>query len=289
MTPGQERVGSHQHPGQQCRHPARQELRKNGADGFRTVMDVHLMGSVHCTKAVWDIMREQNYGRIVMTTSSSGLYGNFGQSNYGSASGRSRANERPRSGGAQERHPVNTLSPTAATRMTEDLIPSEMLALITPESITPGLLYLVSEDAPTRTILCAGAGAFAVARIVETKGAYSPKPSAHPKPLPLALLRLSTRPGHRLLRARSSRPTSSSIWRPKPKALGSERGSMIPAERVARAVRCAGRAARSRNARGPVLARPRRVRARVRCDPLDAAETLSCPPASSPNGRTTWP
>jgi hypothetical protein len=72
---------------------------------FRTVMDVHLMGSVHCTKAVWDIMREQNYGRIVMTTSPSGLYGNFGQSNYGSVKGgRYRAHERSCPGGAQARH-----------------------------------------------------------------------------------------------------------------------------------------------------------------------------------------
>ena len=76
---------------------------------------------------------------------------------------------------------VNTLSPTARTRMTEDLIPAEMLALMTPESITPGLLYLVSEDAPTRTILCAGAGAFGVARIVETKGAYLPENERTPE------------------------------------------------------------------------------------------------------------
>jgi NAD(P)-dependent dehydrogenase (short-subunit alcohol dehydrogenase family) len=140
---------------------------------FRTVMDVHLMGSVHCTKAVWDIMREQNYGRIVMTTSSSGLYGNFGQSNYGSAKAGvlGLMNVLAQEGRKNDIR-VNTLSPTAATRMTEDLITSEMLALMTPDSITPGLLYLVSEDAPTRTILCAGAGAFAVARIVETKGAY---------------------------------------------------------------------------------------------------------------------
>jgi NAD(P)-dependent dehydrogenase (short-subunit alcohol dehydrogenase family) len=140
---------------------------------FRTVMDVHLMGSVHCTKAVWDIVREQNYGRIVMTTSSSGLYGNFGQSNYGSAKAGviGLMNVLAQEGRKNDIR-VNTLSPTAATRMTEDLIPAEMLALMTPESITPGLLYLVSEDAPTRTILCAGAGAFAVASVVETKGAY---------------------------------------------------------------------------------------------------------------------
>ena len=149
---------------------------------FRTVMDVHLMGSVHCTKAVWDIMREQNYGRIVMTTSSSGLYGNFGQSNYGSAKAGviGLMNVLAQEGRKNDIR-VNTLSPTAATRMTEDLISAEMLALMTPELITPGLLYLVSQDAPTRTILCAGAGAFAVARIVETKGAYIPENERTPE------------------------------------------------------------------------------------------------------------
>jgi len=149
---------------------------------FRTVMDVHLMGSVHCTKAVWDIMREQHYGRLVMTTSSSGLYGNFGQSNYGSAKAGviGLMNVLAQEGRKNDIR-VNTLSPTAATRMSEDLIPSEMLALMIPESITPGLLYFVSENSPTRTILCAGAGAFAVARIVETKGAYLPENERTPE------------------------------------------------------------------------------------------------------------
>ena len=149
---------------------------------FRTVIDVHLMGSVHCTRSVWDIMREQNYGRIVMTTSSSGLYGNFGQSNYGSAKAGviGLMNVLAQEGRKNDIR-VNTLSPTAATRMTEDLISADMLALMTPESITPGLLYLVSQDAPTRTILCAGAGAFAVARIVETKGAYIPENERTPE------------------------------------------------------------------------------------------------------------
>src|SRR3954447_10310229 len=149
---------------------------------FRTVVDVHLMGSVHCTKAVWETMREQNYGRIVMTTSSSGLYGNFGQSNYGAAKAGvvGLMNVLAQEGRKNDIR-VNTLSPTAATRMTQDLIPPDMLALMTPESITPGLLYLVSDDAPTRTILCAGAGAFAVARIVETQGAYFPEAERTPE------------------------------------------------------------------------------------------------------------
>ena len=101
---------------------------------FRTVIDVHLMGSVHCTRSVWDIMREQNYGRIVMTTSSSGLYGNFGQSNYGSAKAGviGLMNVLAQEGRKNDIR-VNTLSPTAATRMTEDLISADMLALMTPE------------------------------------------------------------------------------------------------------------------------------------------------------------
>ena len=149
---------------------------------FRTVLDVHLMGSVHCTKAVWDTMREQNYGRIVMTTSSSGLYGNFGQSNYGAAKAGvvGLMNVLAQEGRKNDIR-VNTLSPTAATRMTQDLIPPDMLALMTPESITPGLLYLVSDDAPTRTILCAGAGAFAIAQIIETQGAYFPEGERTPE------------------------------------------------------------------------------------------------------------
>ncbi|WP_295801919.1 SDR family NAD(P)-dependent oxidoreductase [uncultured Microbulbifer sp.] len=141
---------------------------------FRLVVDVHLMGAVNCTKAVWELMREQRYGRIVMTTSSSGLYGNFGQSNYGAAKTalvgfmNTLCLE-----GEKYGIKVNCLSPTAATRMTEDIIPDKsVLELMTPESVTAGLVALVAEDAPNRFILCAGAGAYAKARIVETEGIY---------------------------------------------------------------------------------------------------------------------
>jgi NAD(P)-dependent dehydrogenase (short-subunit alcohol dehydrogenase family) len=128
---------------------------------FRAVVDVHLMGSVYCTKAVWDIMTAQNYGRIVMTTSSSGLYGNFGQANYAAAKMalvglmQTLAIEGKRNG-----IHVNCLAPTAATRMMEGLLPAEMVARLTPDVVSPGLLALVAEDAPTRAILCAGAGSF---------------------------------------------------------------------------------------------------------------------------------
>ncbi|WP_312815715.1 SDR family NAD(P)-dependent oxidoreductase [Brevundimonas sp.] len=140
-------------------------------DDFRLVVDVHLMGAVNCTKAVWNIMRDQNYGRIVMTTSSSGLFGNFGQSNYGAAKMALVGLMQTLSiEGAKNDIRVNCLAPTAHTRMTEDLgLPLEALA---PALVTPGLLHLVSPDAPTRCILAAGAGGFERAYITLTQGDF---------------------------------------------------------------------------------------------------------------------
>ena len=143
-------------------------------EDFRFVMDVHLMGAVHCTKAVWDIMREANYGRIVMTTSSSGLYGNFGQSNYGAAKMALVGLMQTLSiEGAKNDIRVNCLAPTAHTRMTEDLGASLPLDLLEPERVTPGLLYLVSETAPNRCILAAGAGGFERAYVTLTQGIHA--------------------------------------------------------------------------------------------------------------------
>jgi len=140
---------------------------------FRLVVDVHLMGAAICSKAVWNIMREQKYGRIVMTTSSSGLYGNFGQANYGAAKMALVGLMQTLSiEGTKDNVRVNCLAPTAATRMTEGLMPAEVLAQLTPESVTPGLLHLVSDDAPTRAILCAGAGTFERAYITMTAGVH---------------------------------------------------------------------------------------------------------------------
>lgn len=140
-------------------------------DDFRFVMDVHLMGAVHCTKAVWDIMRDQNYGRIVMTTSSSGLYGNFGQSNYGAAKMALVGLMQTLSiEGAKNDIRVNCLAPTAHTRMTEDLAARLPLELLGPDTVSPGLLHLVSEDAPSRCILTAGAGGFERAYVTITQG-----------------------------------------------------------------------------------------------------------------------
>jgi len=140
---------------------------------FRFVLDVHLMGAVHCTKAVWPHMMAQKYGRIVMTTSSSGLYGNFGQSNYGAAKlalvglMQTLALE-----GAKHDIRVNCLAPTAATRMTEDLMPAEVLRALEPEAVVPAMLALASEAAPTRTTLCAGAGSVEAAHVTLTQGAW---------------------------------------------------------------------------------------------------------------------
>lgn len=140
---------------------------------FQLVMDVHLMGSVNCTKAVWDIMRAQKYGRIVMITSSTGLYGNFGQANYGAAKMALVGLMQTLSiEGAKDNLRVNCLAPTAATRMTEGILPAAALEKLRPEAVTPGLLYLVSEEAPTRAILCAGAGTFERAYITLTAGAF---------------------------------------------------------------------------------------------------------------------
>jgi len=155
---------------------------KGDLDDFRMVLDVHLMGSVNCTKACWEIMREQAYGRVVVTTSSSGLYGNFGQTNYGTAKmGVIGMMNTLCQEGAKYDIRVNALAPTAGTRMTEGLIPEEAFKLLTPETVTPAVLYLVSEDAPNRTILAAGAGSFAVARIVESAGKWLPPEEQTPE------------------------------------------------------------------------------------------------------------
>jgi len=142
---------------------------------FAKVIDVHLTGTFYCCKAVWDGMRARNYGRIVLTTSSSGLYGNFGQANYGAAkSGMVGLMNVLAEEGRKQDIRVNIISPTAATRMTEELLPPQALDLMKPESITPAVEFLLSENAPTRTIMGAGAGSFAVIKILESEGINLP-------------------------------------------------------------------------------------------------------------------
>jgi NAD(P)-dependent dehydrogenase (short-subunit alcohol dehydrogenase family) len=148
-------------------------------EDFRFVVDVHLMGAVNCTKAVWEIMRGQNYGRIVMTTSSSGLYGNFGQSNYGAAKMALVGLMQTLSiEGAKNDIRVNCLAPTAHTRMTEDLGAALPLEALDPALVTPGLLYLLSREAPSRCILAAGAGGFERAFVTLTEGVHIAGPDA---------------------------------------------------------------------------------------------------------------
>lgn len=138
---------------------------------FRKVVDVHLIGSANVAHACWPIMRAQKYGRVVLTSSASGLYGNFGQANYGAAKAAMLGLMNVlHMEGARDNIRVNTLAPTAATRMTADLLPVEAQELLAPETITPGLLYLVSEDAPSQVILGAGAGSYAETRVYETQG-----------------------------------------------------------------------------------------------------------------------
>jgi NAD(P)-dependent dehydrogenase (short-subunit alcohol dehydrogenase family) len=146
---------------------------KMSLDDFRLVVDVHLIGAANCTKAVWEAMRTQGYGRIVMTTSSSGLYGNFGQSNYAAAKmGLVGLMQTLALEGRKYNIHVNCIAPTASTQMMEGILPAAQLALLRPDRVSPAVLALVSEQAPTRAILCAGAGGFELAYITLTEGIH---------------------------------------------------------------------------------------------------------------------
>ena len=147
-------------------------------EDFRLVVEVHLIGSANATRAVWETMREQAYGRILMTSSSTGLYGNFGQANYGAAKlGLAGFAKTLSIEGAKYDIRVNSLAPTAATRMTQDIFPPDLFARFNPETVVPAALFLVSEDAPTNMIIGAGGGVVQAAYITLTPGVALPEPT----------------------------------------------------------------------------------------------------------------
>ncbi|HEX8644625.1 MAG TPA: SDR family NAD(P)-dependent oxidoreductase [Allosphingosinicella sp.] len=167
---------------------------KMSMDDFRLVVEVHLIGSANCTKAVWETMRAQAYGRILMTSSSTGLYGNFGQANYGAAKlGLAGLAKTLALEGAKYDIRVNSIAPTAATRMTEDIFPPEMLAAFNPENVVPAALFLVSDDAPTNAIVGAGAGVVQAAYVTLTPGVALPEGDRTPEAVAAAWDRITDR------------------------------------------------------------------------------------------------
>ena len=166
-------------------------------EDFELVVKVHLIGSANATKAVWETMREQNYGRILMTASSTGLFGNFGQANYGAAKlGLAGLTKTLYLEGAKNNIRVNTLSPVAGTRMTEDLgMPEAFFKALAPENVTPAAVYLVSEDAPTNMIVGAGAGVYQAAFVTLTPGTFLPPEDRTPEGIAAHWARIIDRTG----------------------------------------------------------------------------------------------
>ena len=140
-------------------------------DDFNLVMDVHFQGSLNCTHTIFPIMREQEYGRIIFTSSASGVYGNFGQTNYGSAKmAMIGLMNTLKLEGQNKNIFTNSITPVAYTRMTEGLIPEDFGKNLRSEFITPAVIYLASDQAPNGVIIAAGAGVFSRILIHETMG-----------------------------------------------------------------------------------------------------------------------
>ena len=165
-------------------------------EDFDRVIAVHLLGTAHFTRAAWGSMRTQNYGRVVFTSSASGVYGNFGQANYGAAKAAMIGLMNVlHLEGAKYDIRVNTLVPSAATDMTRALLPAEALELLAPENVTPAVLFLCGADAPSRTILSAGAGVFNVTHIQEGPGVFLSPADRTPEGIAANWVAISTRDG----------------------------------------------------------------------------------------------
>ncbi len=139
------------------------------------VLDVHLTGTLRCTHAVWPLMREQGYGRIVFTSSQNGTYGNFGQAGYATAKAAMLGLMKVLAIEGESRNlRTNTIVPVATSRMTMGTIIGDTAEAdrLPPEAVAAGVLFLVGADAPNGTILNAGGGCFSVTELPETRGAF---------------------------------------------------------------------------------------------------------------------
>jgi len=163
---------------------------------FEDVVRVHLTGSANCSRAVWNTMRDQNYGRILMTTSGAGLGGNFGQANYAAAKlGLVGLAKVLYLEGARHDIRVNSIAPLAGTRMSEDMFTDEAYRVFDASRVVPAALFLVSDDAPTNAILGAAAGFYQAMQVTITPGVHLPDGEQTPEAIAAAWDRITDRTG----------------------------------------------------------------------------------------------